>query len=96
VRFDGDEVRAMFTPRYKPMDHYEILTRLEELGYSRKTEVQVNLDQDFFSMSIPDATKTFGVNGDKITPGISIANSEVGISSLRISAFFLRLTAPTG
>jgi hypothetical protein len=32
----------------------------------------------------------------KITPGISIANSEVGISSLKISAFFLRLVCTNG
>src|SRR5208337_5405811 len=37
VRFDGEEVRAVFTPRYKTMDKDEIMNRLEELGYSRKT-----------------------------------------------------------
>jgi len=98
VRFDGEDVRAMFTPRYKPMDNHEILTRLEELGYPAKTEVQVNLDQEFFSLSIPDPTKTFSVNGkgDKICLGVSICNSEVGISALRISTFFLRLICTNG
>ena len=24
-RFDGDEVRAMFTPKYKPVDNFEVL-----------------------------------------------------------------------
>ncbi len=98
VRFDNSEVRAVFTPRYKPMDNWEILSRLEELGYSGKTEVQVNLDQEFFSLSIPDPKKTFSVNGkgDKICLGVAICNSEVGISALRISSFFLRLICTNG
>lgn len=48
------------------------------------------------SLSIPDGRQTFVVNGDKITPGISIANSGVGLSSLKISAFFLRLVCTNG
>jgi len=48
------------------------------------------------SLSIPDGRQTFAVNGDKIAPGISIANSEVGLSSLRISAFFLRIVCTNG
>jgi hypothetical protein len=96
LRFDGDEVRAVFTRRYTTMDNQEILERLSDLGYGHETKVQAYLDQDFFSLSIPDAAKTFGVNGDKITPGISIANSEVGISSLKISAFFLRIVCTNG
>jgi hypothetical protein len=98
VRFDMGEVRAVFTTKYKPMDNWEILARLEELGYPGKTEVQVNLDHEFFSLSIPDPTKTFSVNGkgDKICLGVSICNSEVGISALRISSFFLRLICTNG
>ena len=38
----------------------------------------------------------FTVNGDKMTPGISISNSEVGIAALSISAFVLRLVCTNG
>ena len=35
-RFDGDEVRAMFTPKYKPVDNFEVLERVSvELGMQR-------------------------------------------------------------
>jgi hypothetical protein len=33
VRFDGQEVRAVFTPRYKPVDNFEVLARLDEIRY---------------------------------------------------------------
>ena len=95
-RFDGEEVRAIFTPRYRPMDNLEVLERLEGLGYKADTRVQCALDTEFLALSIPDASKTFDLDGDRITPGISISNSEVGLSSLRIAAFYLRLVCTNG
>ena len=38
-RFDGDKLRAVFTDRYKAIDHMEILSRLVEYGFSADTEV---------------------------------------------------------
>lgn len=96
VRFNGDEVRAVFTPRYRPVDNLEILGKLAYLGFEQETKVQVSLDRAFFQLSIPDSHKTFSINGDRVTPGISITNSEVGISSLSLSAFYLRLVCTNG
>ncbi|RPJ07443.1 MAG: DUF932 domain-containing protein, partial [Deltaproteobacteria bacterium] len=39
---------------------------------------------------------SFKINGDKMPPGISILNSEVGLASLSISAFILRLVCTNG
>ncbi|MBI5578505.1 MAG: DUF932 domain-containing protein [Deltaproteobacteria bacterium] len=47
-------------------------------------------------LSIPDGKKSFKINGDKMTPGISISNSEVGLASLSVSAFILRLVCTNG
>ena len=96
VRFDGDEVRALFTPKYRPVDNFEVLERIDSLGYTSSTPVQCHLDAEFMSLSILDGQKTFSINGDKITPGISISNSEVGLASLSIAAFFLRLICTNG
>ena len=95
-RFDGDNVRALFTPKYKPVDNFEILERLDSLGYEPGTKVQCNLDREFMLLSIMDGHGTFSVNGDKMTPGIGISNSEVGLASLSIAAFFLRLICTNG
>ena len=45
---------------------------------------------------IPDGKRSFKINGDKMTPGISISNSEVGLASLSVSAFILRLVCTNG
>jgi hypothetical protein len=96
VRFDGEEVRAIFTPRYQPIDNFEVLERLDSLGYPPKTPVQCHLDSEFMSLSILDGKQTFSINGDKITPGISVSNSEVGLACLSIAAFLLRLICTNG
>jgi hypothetical protein len=96
VRFDGEEVRAVFTPRYKPVDNFEVCLRLDEMGYGPDTQVQCHHDSEFMLLSIPDGKRSFKVNGDKMTPGISISNSEVGLASLSVSAFILRLVCTNG
>jgi hypothetical protein len=96
ARFDGDDVRALFTTKYKPVDNFEVLEKLDSLGYRPETEVQCSLDPDFMSLSIPDGNKLFDINGDRFKPGISISNSEVGLASLSISAFVLRLICTNG
>ncbi len=95
-RMDGREVRAIFTPKYKPVDNFEVMERLDSLGYGPDTQVQCSLDPEFMSLSILDGKKLFDVNGDKFKPGISISNSEVGLASLSIAAFILRLICTNG
>lgn len=94
-RFDGNDVRVVFTPRYTPVDNFEILERLDSLGYGPDTEVQCSVDHEFMMLNIPEG-KAFTVNGDKMRPGLSLSNSEVGIAALSISAFILRLVCTNG
>jgi len=95
-RMDSRDVRAIFTPKYKPVDNFEICERLDSLGYGPETQVQCTLDPEFMSLSILDGKKAFDIKGDKFKPGISISNSEVGLASLSIAAFILRLICTNG
>ena len=95
-RFDGQDVRAVFTPKYIPVDNFEVMERLDSLGYGPDTEVQRHLDPEFMSLSIPDGKNAFDINGDRFKPGTSISNSEVGLASLSIAAFVLRLICTNG
>ena len=101
LRFDGDVVRAVFTPRYVPVDNMTVLHKLEhkleEMGFGEELEVQCHLDHEFMSFSILDRGQEFAVNGnDRVRPGISIGNSEIGLAALSISAFLLRLVCTNG
>jgi len=95
-RFDGDKLRAVFTDRYTAIDHMEILSRMLEYGFSPEVEVHYSLDQNLLVLKVPDFTRTFGLGGDDIVPGISIANSEVGILAFSIEAYFYRLVCSNG
>ena len=96
-RYAGENViRAIFTPKYKPVDNFEIMERLDSLGYGSDTRVQCKLDHEFMLLSIMDGNKAFDINGDKFKPGVSISNSEVGLASLGIAAFVLRLVCLNG
>jgi hypothetical protein len=97
VRFENDAVRAVFSPRYKTIDNTDVLNRLDQLGFGPETEVHAQIDPNFMSLSLPDESKSFLVKrGDSIVPGLTISNSEIGLSSLKIEAFFLRLICTNG
>ena len=51
---------------------------------------------EFMLLSIMDGNKAFHINGDKFKPGVSISNSEVGLASLSIAAFCLRIVCLNG
>jgi hypothetical protein len=95
-RFHGEKVRAIFTPRYIPTDNIDILDKIRALDYPMDTRVQCSMDDEFMMVNIPDGRETFTVKGNKMTPGISISNSEVGLAALSISAFVLRLVCTNG
>jgi len=96
-RFDGDQLRAVFTDRYTAIDHMEILSRMLEYGFSPEVEVHYSLDQNLLVLKVPDFTRAFGFGkDDRIVPGISIANSEVGILAFSIEAYFYRLICSNG
>ncbi|MDP2644527.1 MAG: DUF932 domain-containing protein [Desulfobacterales bacterium] len=96
-RFDGNNLRAVFTERYTAIDHMEVLTKMLEYGFSPSSEIHLSLDQEIMVMKVPERDRQFHLSeNDKIVPGISIANSEVGVLALSIEAFYLRLICTNG
>ena len=96
-RFDANRLRAVFTERYTAIDHMEVLTKILETGFDPAAEIQFALDEQMIVLKMPEYDKAFYLaQQDKIVPGISIANSEVGILSLSIEAFYYRLVCTNG
>ncbi|RJR53576.1 MAG: DUF932 domain-containing protein, partial [Desulfobacteraceae bacterium] len=95
-RFDGNSLRAVFTDRYTALDHMQVLSRMLEYGFNPDTEVHYSLDQEILVLKVPDFRRLFAFGGDKIVPGISIANSEVGLLAFSIEAYFYRLVCSNG
>jgi hypothetical protein len=101
-RFDANRLRAVFTERYRPLDNMEILSQLIQHGFDPATKVQYAIDDTLCSWSrSPNIARAFGVNPgygqlDEIVPGVSFANSEVGLLAFSIEAFFYRLVCTNG
>jgi hypothetical protein len=95
-RFDGQRLRAVFTDRYKCLDNMDIMQRMVEYGFASDTEVHINMDSELMVLKVPDYTRMFGFDGDRIAPGISVSNSEVGILAFSIEAYFYRLVCTNG
>ena len=96
-RFTGNQLRAVFTERYTAIDHMEVLTKILEYGFDPAGEVHLSLDSEMMVLKVPEYDRLFRLAGNgKIIPGISIANSEVGILALSIEAFYYRLICSNG
>ena len=95
-RFDGYKLRAVFTEKYTAIDHGEVIDTMLRNDFRPEAEVHYSLDETMLVAKFPEYNRTFGLNGDRIVPGISIANSEVGILALRIEAYFYRLVCTNG
>jgi len=96
-RYTGDAIRAVFTERYVPTDNLSVLSKMLEYGFSPSTEIQFTMDAEMMSVKVPEYDRAFRLTEeDKIVPGISIANSEVGILALSIEAYFYRLVCTNG
>ena len=96
-RFSGNKLRGVFTQRYTALDNMEVLTKMLEYGFDPSCEVHFSLDESVMILKVPEYGKIFKLSEtDRIVPGISIANSEVGILALSIEAFFYRLVCSNG
>lgn len=97
-RFDGNKLRAVFTDRYEPIDNMEILSKMLEYGIEPYQEVCYSVNDEMLVVNVPDYDRAFWVQkrDDSIVPGISIVNSEIGLMSLSIKAFYLRLVCTNG
>ena len=96
-RFSGDQLRGFFTERYRAIDHMEVLTKMLEYGFDPSGEVHLSLDSELMVLKVPEYDRLFSLSEkDKIVPGISISNSEVGILALSISAYYFRCICSNG
>jgi len=91
------KLRAIFTERYVPNDNLEVLQKLKVLGFKSNQEVHFTLDDEILVVKFPNYDDEFRVaRNDVIVPGVSVANSEVGLLSLSIETYFYRLACSNG
>ena len=96
-RFSGEGLRAVFTDRYTAIDNIEVLYAMLEHGIAATQEVQFSLDESLMLVKVPHYDSTFSVAPrDRIVPGVSLGNSEVGTLAFCLEAYFYRLVCSNG
>ena len=95
-RFDANKLRAVFTDRYKVLDNTEIIEKMGAYGISPDTEVHLNLNQSLMVVKVPDYSRTFDIDEDRMVPGIAVSNSEIGMLAFSVEAYFYRLVCTNG
>lgn len=96
-RFSSGGLRAVFTDRYTAIDHIEVLYAMLENGIVPTQEVQFSLDDSLMLVKVPNYDQIFGVAPrDRIVPGVSFGNSEVGTLAFCLEAYFYRLVCSNG
>lgn len=93
-RFTGSTLRGVFTDRYHPLDHKDVITQIDIPG---DTDVRFRMNDEMMNLSVPDEGRRFSVvPGDEMVPDLCVTNSEVGLKAFSIEAYFLRLVCTNG
>jgi len=97
-RHKGDSdatVRAVFTERYKPLDNKTIIGQLYDIGHKDNTRVKCVMDGDWMNIQVLTDNLSIG-NDDQYNAGVSIQNSETGLTSLGLAPYILRIICTNG
>ncbi|GIK51490.1 MAG: hypothetical protein BroJett014_04630 [Planctomycetota bacterium] len=89
LRCDGDSVRAVLSEKYAPVDHSRVLGWLSE-AFGEHATLRFELtEEQLLVQFVGSEGRSFGPSDD-LTPGISLRNSEVGLSCVELSGLIYR------
>ena len=93
LRMDGEEVRAVLSTRYRPVDNLD-LVRMVSKQVSKETQIRFEMTATHFEMQV---VSRHGENGnDPLFGGVHIGNSEVGVACISISGLIFRVICLNG
>ena len=93
LRMDGEEVRAVLSTRYRPVDNLD-LVRMVSKQVSKETQIRFEMTATHFEMQL---VSRHGENGnDPLFGGVHIGNSEVGVACISISGLVFRVICLNG
>lgn len=103
IRTVGERARAVLSDRYTPIDNYELLEKailpqlLSNGGLENYGVVSATVTEEKMHIKVVSNLHTGEVApGDVFQAGFIISNSEVGLSSVSLSFFMLRLLCSNG
>jgi len=96
-RFNSENsIRTVFSPKYKKLDNIQVIRNLYSMGFDKKTEVRLNIDDNFMALTLFDEDKGFKINGNEMRKASVFTNSETGLASFTLSALIYTLRCANG
>ncbi|MCZ7607565.1 MAG: DUF932 domain-containing protein [Planctomycetota bacterium] len=94
VRCNGDEVRAVLSSHYSPVDHELLLSWVGE-SVGRDAQVRYELSEEQLVLQLVNR-REHGTVHDRLHTGVNIRNSEVGLSCVEVSGLLFRTICLNG
>ena len=98
LRFDGSEVRAVLTARYRPLDNLDLVRMLQTAAETKNLGCTVRCEWSptrfVAHVAVPQLERR--VVAESYLGGLMIGNSEVGLGRVRLDALLLRLICTNG
>ena len=95
LRMEGDQVRAVLSPRYQPVDHLALVEELLQV-VPEGTPVRFEISRLQMVLEILPPEAVHAANGHDLFGGISLRNSEVGFGTVCLSGLVFRVICLNG
>lgn len=95
LRCDGDEIRAVLSERYAPVDHAPLAGWLAD-SFGPEARLRYEVGEEVMHVQFVSGEGNNAGNNDWLHSGVGITNSEVGLARVQISGLLFRTICLNG
>lgn len=95
LRCDGDEIRAVLSDRYAPVDHVPLAGWLAD-SFGRDAQLRYEVSEEVMHVQFVNGRGHDAGRNDWLHPGVGITNSEVGLARVQVSGLLFRTICLNG
>lgn len=95
LRCDGDQVRAVLSDRYAPVDHLPLAGWLAD-AFGPDARLRYEISEEVLHVQFVNGKGHDAGNRDWLHPGVGITNSEVGLARVEVSGLLFRTICLNG
>jgi len=95
LRCDGDEIRAVLSDRYAPVDHLPLAGWLAD-SFGPQARLRFELSEEQLHVQFVQGEGHNAGANDWLHPGVGVTNSEVGLARVQVSGLVFRTICLNG
>lgn len=95
LRCDGDEIRAVLSDRYAPVDHVPLAGWLAD-SFGHDAQLRYEISEEVLHVQFVNGRGRDAGRNDWLHPGVGVTNSEVGLARVQVSGLLFRTICLNG